>query len=667
MTPDSVLRSIPLCNGEFSYNGDEPGRIKLRIRYNNEAPEDWDGKPSSNSTWTYPQWVYDFDNEERIDDVDNDDDDSEYEDLDGFTIVLDDETPAEDDEVTLEIEAIDSNEDVITDYEGNDAEITIEYRASPTSSRYNATSTQVAIDDETPNFEYGFAETDITFKESYEYRVTVTDDNENVDDYETFEVGDYEGVGYGDIEELAFTNVSPTDPDEDEWVDVTIEAWDSDEDIVEDYENTVKFKVEVRDDTNNERETASTSDYELDTTTYTFDEDDNGEHDFTNLVQFNDDTEDYRLVVYDDDDSSIDEGYKVFDFGNGYDEDDDDEGTAGDTDSFYLTTYDTTPEVNNRASLTVTARDGNTKDTSYRGTILFEIYYKSPSASTWTKTTSSTYYDINDDYEDNEYTFRSADNGVFEEVYFIKFKKEDYQYKIVVVDEDDDDIDGEKTFTVGEGDSTTNGDTDNFYLTTDDSTPTTSQEVDLTVKARDGTTTDTSYRGTVQFEVYYKASGSYTWVKTTSSTYYEMDSDYEDDGYTFTSSNNGTKVFSNFIKFKKNNYSYKVIVYDEDDEDIEGYKTFTVGTVSNDSDVDGFTDSELRTLGAIYEARPDAINRLEDRYPNLEDSSRRQSMADDIYDEMELVLDDDDDREYKDFMDFYNTFLDRYRYTVSVR
>jgi len=72
-------------------------------------------------------------------------------------------------------------------------------------------------------------------------------------------------------------------------------------------------------------------------------------------------------------------------------------------------------------------------------------------------------------------------------------------------------------------------------------------------------------------------------------------------------------------------------------------------------------------LGAIYEARPDAINRLADKYPDLEDSSRWQSMADDIYDEMEKVLDDDNDREYQDFMDFYNAFLDRYRYTVSIR
>ena len=48
-----------------------------------------------------------------------------------------------------------------------------------------------------------------------------------------------------------------------------------------------------------------------------------------------------------------------------------------------------------------------------------------------------------------------------------------------------------------------------------------------------------------------------------------MVSTYEDNGYTFTSSNNGLKTFSNLIKFNRNNYSYKVIVYDEDDETIQ--------------------------------------------------------------------------------------------------
>lgn len=145
-----------------------------------------------------------------------------------------------------------------------------------------------------------------------------------------------------------------------------------------------------------------------------------------------------------------------------------------------------------------------------------------------------------------------------------------------------------------------------------------------------------------------------------------MAGSYEEDGYTFTSSNKGEKTFSNLIKFNKNNYSYKVVVYDSEDE-FEGYKTFTVGSVSNDSNVDGFTSSELRTVQAIYDARPDAINRLVDKYPRLESSTRRNSMADDIYEQLGKVIDDDNDREYSDFMDFYNAFLERYRYTLSIR
>ena len=121
----------------------------------------------------------------------------------------------------------------------------------------------------------------------------------------------------------------------------------------------------------------------------------------------------------------------------------------------------------------------------------------------------------------------------------------------------------------------TNG--DNFYITTDDSSPSTDSWVDFTIRARDGSSTDTSYRGSVEFDVYYRSSNSSSWIKTTSSSYYEIDNDYED-GYTFTSSNRGQKTLSNFIRFKKDDYSYKVVVTDEDDSDIEGYKIFTVGS-----------------------------------------------------------------------------------------
>ena len=69
MTPDSELKSVSACNGDFSYDYNNLGKTKLWITYNNGsndiAPSDWDGKPSDNTQRTYPQWMYDFDNEQR--------------------------------------------------------------------------------------------------------------------------------------------------------------------------------------------------------------------------------------------------------------------------------------------------------------------------------------------------------------------------------------------------------------------------------------------------------------------------------------------------------------------------------------------------------------------------------------------------------------------------
>jgi len=302
--------------------------------------------------------------------------------------------------------------------------------------------------------------------------------------------------------------------------------------------------------------------YDLNRTSYTFTSSDNGEHDFSNLVTFNDDSYDYRLVVYDNSDSGI-EGTKTFSL-NG-----DGNNNNYNTDNFYVTTDDSTPSLNQLVDLTVKARDGTSTDTSYRGKIEFEVRYRASGNTNRTKTTSLSYYEMKYPYKDNGYTFNSSNNGNITITNFIRFRRTDYEYKVIVMDTDDNDIEGYRTFTIGTVDSNDNYDTDNFYMTTDDSTPSTSQRVDLTVKARYSTTTDTAYRGTVQFEVYYKSSSSSTWTKTTSSTYYEMKSPYEDDGYTFTSSNAGSKTFTDLIRFKKTNYSYKVLAYDEDDESIE--------------------------------------------------------------------------------------------------
>ena len=339
--------------------------------------------------------------------------------------------------------------------------------------------------------------------------------------------------------------------------------------------------------------------------------------------------------------------------------DDDDYTSSYDADNFYINASPSSPDEDEAVDITVRARDGYSTDTSYRGTVNFTVQRKSGSSRV---SASSSLYDL----DRSSYRFTSSDDGRHTFSNLVTFKDDSYDYRLLVRDDDDSDIDGTKEFIMN-GSSSSNYDADNFYLTTDDTTPTTSQYVDLTVRARDNASTDTSYRGTVQFEVYYKAASSSTWTKTTSSTYYTMVSTYEDNGYTFTSSNNGSKTFSNLIKFNRNNFSYKVVVYDEDDESIEGYTIFNVGTTSSSSDVNGFTTSELNTVESLYDGRDNMISKLESDYSRLRNSTSRQNMSDDFKTAMEEIIDDDYNKTYDNYDDFMDGWLEWYRYTVSIR
>ena len=332
---------------------------------------------------------------------------------------------------------------------------------------------------------------------------------------------------------------SPSDPDEDEEIDITIKARDGTT-IDDGYRGTVRFKVQRWDNSNDTWITASTSLYNLSKTSYTFTSSDDGKHVFSNILTFLNDSYDYRFVAYDTN-NNIDETYKIFDFGNGYDGNDDNNNDSNyDADNFYVTTDDTTPAVNQQVDLTVKARDGTTIDDGYRGTVDFEVRYRQIGTTTRTKTTSLSYYEMKYPYEANGYTFNSSNDGEITITDFIRLRKKGYEYKVLVVDNDND-IEGYKIFTVNEttnnNNNTSNYNTDNFSLTTDDATPTLNQQVDLTVQARDGTTKDTTYRGKIQFEVYKKASNATIWTLTTSANDFTMISTYKSNGYTFTKSN----------------------------------------------------------------------------------------------------------------------------------
>ena len=215
-------------------------------------------------------------------------------------------------------------------------------------------------------------------------------------------------------------------------------------------------------------------------------------------------------------------------------------------------------------------------------------------------------------------------------------------------------------------DGSSDGSLDNFSITADDTTPTTAQYIDLTVKARDSNNDIvTDYTDTVNFKVYYRTSSSSSWTQTISSTYYTMNASYID-GYDFPSANKGVKTFINFIKFKKNNYDYKVRVYDENDSSIYKEISFTVGNTSA-TYVDGFTSSQLATVNNIYDARDAMILKLKNLYGQLRNNISRLHMSDDLKTAMKEIIDDDSEKTYDNFTDFNTAFLSWYTFTVANR
>ncbi len=654
------LKTISTCNGEFSYNGNAPRRMKLRIRYNNTAPIDREDKPNNSSERTYPQWIYDRWNEERNDDnITNNDN---Y-DTDNFYVTASPSNPDEDEEIDITIRARDGSS-TDEDYRGT-IRFNVQRRNNSTDERVNASSSLYDLE----RTSYTFTSSDdgihtfsdlLTFtSDNYDYKLLVyDDDNDDIDGYRIFDFGNGYDEDDDDEENNETDNFyiisSTSNPNMNQYVDLTVRARDGSS-TDEGYRGTIRFNVERK--SGSSRVTASSSYYTLSRTSYTFTSSDGGIHEFQDLIKFRNDSYDYRIKIYDSTNTIT--TYKYF-----YINEEDDDTDNYDADNFYVSTDDSTPNINQHVDLTIKARDGSSTDTSYRGSIEFEVYYRQIGYTTWNRTTSLSYYEMKYPYEDNGYNFSSYNNGQVTITDFIKFRREGYEYKIVVID-DNNDIEGYKIFTIDD-DDTNNSNTDNFYITTDNSTPTTSQWIDLTIKAREGTYSNTSYRGTIQFEVYYKAPSSSTRVLTTSTTYYDINSSYNN-GYTFTSSDNGQKTFNNILKLKKNNYSYKVVVYDEDDEDIDGYRIFNVGSTSSNDDIDGFTSNELDTVEAIYDAWDNMIINLKTTYYKLRTSTTWINMSNDLKDEMELILDNDNDKEYDDFNEFYNAFVDRYRYTVSIR
>jgi hypothetical protein len=182
LLPDGQDRNVSAnsCQGDFKYYDEDTAKVKLYVIVNGE--------------YKTIEEDYDFDVGDRDENAS-----SSTEDLDNFYLTLSDTTPSIDQSITLTIEARDADDSTITDYSG-DPIVYAQYRTSSTASRQTASSTKFYVSDSTPSFSNGRATATIKFRNDYEYRIYVEDEDANIDDYKQVAAGDAASSSNSDID-----------------------------------------------------------------------------------------------------------------------------------------------------------------------------------------------------------------------------------------------------------------------------------------------------------------------------------------------------------------------------------------------------------------------------------------------------------------------------------
>ena len=257
----------------------------------------------------------------------------------------------------------------------------------------------------------------VKFKKSGYYRVYVEDTNGN-ESYIQINVDTSSSSSNWDIN----LSASPSNPDTNEWVKLTIETDD-------DYTGKINFsKLQYRSSSssswsNISNTTSSTyvSDYSTDWSRgyYKMSSSDNGYVTLKNLVKFK--KSGYYRIYVEDTDSN--ESYIQINV---------DTSSSSSSDKIELSTNRKSPSTSQYVNLTIET------DKKYTGKLTLSAKYRSSSSSSWSNisNTSSSYFsDYSTDWSRGYYKISSSDKGYVTLNSLVKFKKDGY-YRIYVEDTD---------------------------------------------------------------------------------------------------------------------------------------------------------------------------------------------------------------------------------------
>ncbi len=391
-----------------------------------------------------------------------------------------------------------------------------------------------------------------------------------------------------------------TSPQLNQYINTNITARDYNNSRVYDYQGTVRFTVERRDNYYSSWSTASSSDYNLSPTSTYLWYSQQGYVSLSNHIRFNRSGL-YRLKAVDNNNSGV-IWYKEFDVSSS--------STNSSYNRFDLTTSTNTPWRDNFVNLVITAKDTNGYTlSSYSNRVRFQVFRRTYTSDSWTDITSSSLDNSNYRIYDTSYNFPSYNNGTTTINNFIKFYSDSYDYKVKVVDDYNNSIYGEIIYYLRNSSSSTNSSYNRFDLTTSTNTPWRDNFVNLVITAKDTNGyTLSSYSNRVRFQVFRRTYTSDSWTDITSSSLDNSNYRIYDTSYNFPSYNNGTTTINNFIKFYSDSYDYKVKVVDDYNNSIYGEIIYYLRNSSSapyNNNNNSYSSSAYRFVGTLEPLEPD--------------------------------------------------------------
>ena len=640
-TASSSDYSLDMTNYDFD-SGDD-GEVKLqelvKIRTTGEyrIRVEWDDDEDIYDTEIFDIWG-----------TAGDDDDAE-----SFDIDVDNDSPDEDESIDLIIQAERAGGSRADNYT-NTVEFDVYYRDNNTW-RKTTSSSYFSMDDD----EYRFDAWDdgkvtlnnfVEFHREERFRIRVYDqDDSQIDGIVYIEVGDADGNNDGEPDYID-VDVSDDTPEEDEWIDVTLTVKDDNDDTVEDFNDDVEARVYIKDG-NGWRRTTSSTYFSIDDDTIDFLNSYDGEAELDNYIKFRRDGE-YRIEFEWTDNIGVNGSVEIEVGGSS---------NSDDLDRIDVDIEDTTPDEDRwlDLDLTMIGEDGDVYE-DFDDEIVFKVYWYDDGV--WRRTTNTSLFEINDDYE-NGYDFPSSKDGETELSDFIRFKQS-YKFKIEVEVKDQTTVDGDVTVVVGDADDSinyTSADPDLLSVAVLTQDPNKNDRIDFRIKAitEDGDISY-NYRNRVVFETQEITTlTSRNWRTPANGDYTTYISSYE-----FTTNDEGQKNLYDVWTARQDGY-YRVTVHQDDDDDIAGWAyVFITDNVQYATTMPGFSSTERVKMRSFYKAWPQVINAIMDRYPELQGDSDWEGLWLDFYDRMEDTVRGQFGKftSYSNFMSSLTTFVNR---TVS--